>query len=529
MPKWLSSALFYEIYPQSFYDSNGDGIGDLNGIRQKLDYIQSLGCNALWLNPCFESPFQDAGYDVSDYRKIAPRYGTNGDMKALINDVHARGMHILLDLVPGHTSIEHPWFKASAQSAKGPLAGRYIWTNSAQEADDPDLSAETREKLADYPDAGRAGKYYFNYYDIQPALNYGFAHPTKSWQSATDSPEALATLEELKNIMRFWLDMGADGFRVDMAHSLVKNDGAGHEETQKLWRNVRAMLDAEYPDAAIVSEWFNPAQSLACGFHADFYLQGNLGYMALAMTGEDAFFHPAGDGSCSGFAEEYTEYLKTADRYPGSYVSTPTGNHDVLRMSYGRSERQIKLMHAFDMTLPGLPVIYYGDEIGMKYLELESKEGGLYRTGSRTPMQWDSTKNAGFSTADDPAALYLPIDPDENRPTVEKEEADPESILNNMRRLIRLRRSAPALGNDGKFEIIHAEFCEYPLVYKRYDETSRYYIVVNPSAKPCTVSFDTCYALKEPVYAIGDAMTVTRDGNTNTISVTPESFAIFTE
>lgn len=527
MPSWLSTACFYEIYPQSFYDTNADGIGDLNGIREKLDYIQSLGCNAIWLNPCFESPFADAGYDVSDYRKIAPRYGTNADMKALMDAAHAKGMHILLDLVAGHTSIEHPWFAESAKSKEGPLAGRYIWTNTPEDADAPELDAETRSKLASYPGAARAGKYYFNYYDIQPALNFGFKDPVAPWQCAPDSPEAIATREELKDIMRFWLDMGADGFRVDMAFSLVKNDGVEKTETKKIWQDIRAMLDRDYPEAFIVSEWFNPTHSLEAGFHADFYLQANLSYMALMMAEEDAFFNPAGEGSCAGFAEEYTEYLEAAAKYPGSYISTPTGNHDVVRMSYHRSDRQIKLVHAFDFTLPGLPVVYYGDEIGMRYLDVESKEGGLYRTGSRTPMQWNTGKNAGFSTADDASLLYLPIDPDENRPSVEAQEGDPDSVLNNLRALIRLRADTPALGNDGSFEIVYALEETYPLVYKRSDGHSSYYIVVNPSAKACGVEFPVAAPLGKPVYSIGDAMTVEMNGTNAHLSVTPESFAIF--
>ena len=244
-PAWLKNAIFYEIYPQSFYDSNGDGIGDLPGIVQKLDYIRDLGCNAIWINPCFDSPFMDAGYDVRDYYKIAPRYGTNEDARTLFAEAHKRGMRILLDLVPGHTSDKHRWFRMSRKAARNRYSDRYIWTNDA--FDYPE-GFRLQSGLSD-----RNGNYVVNFFSSQPALNYGFERQDHPWQLPPDHPACVATLEEMKNVMRFWLDMGCDGFRVDMAYSLVKND---EERTgiKRLWQNVRAMLDKEYPEAAILSE-----------------------------------------------------------------------------------------------------------------------------------------------------------------------------------------------------------------------------------------------------------------------------------
>lgn len=166
MKQWLKDAVFYEIYPQSFYDTNGDGIGDLKGIIEKLDYIKELGCNALWINPCFDSPFKDAGYDVRDYKLIAPRYGTNADAKALFEAAHAKGIHVLLDLVPGHTSEEHAWFKESSKPEKNEYSDRYIWTDSCFSAGDgmPFIGGET----------DRNGTYILNFFKCQPALNYGY-------------------------------------------------------------------------------------------------------------------------------------------------------------------------------------------------------------------------------------------------------------------------------------------------------------------------------------------------------------------
>ena len=217
MPTWLNDAVFYEIYPQSFYDSNGDGIGDLQGIIEKLDYVKELGCNALWLNPVYDSPFMDAGYDVRDYKKVAPRYGTNEDLVRLFECAHAKGIKVLLDLVPGHTSDQHPWFLEAKKAAKNEFSDRYIFTKTVWDA-----PPEYRMMCGI---CERNGNYMVNYFSSQPALNYGFyevSHP--EWQLPAGDPACQETVEAIKDIMRFWLDKGADGFRVDMADSLVKND-----------------------------------------------------------------------------------------------------------------------------------------------------------------------------------------------------------------------------------------------------------------------------------------------------------------
>ena len=217
-PAWLDSALFYEIYPQSFKDTNGDGIGDFQGIIDKLDYICELGCNALWLNPCFASPFGDAGYDVADYYTAAPRYGTNEDLKRLFAEAHQRGMHVFLDLVPGHTSIEHPWFRESMKAEKNAYTDRYIWTDNIWVAPD-DLGIRWIRGISD-----RNGSAAVNFFSNQPALNYGFYRPTEPWQQPVDAPGPQATIRAMEDVMAFWLNMGCDGFRVDMAGWLVKGD-----------------------------------------------------------------------------------------------------------------------------------------------------------------------------------------------------------------------------------------------------------------------------------------------------------------
>ena len=275
-PAWLEQAVFYQIYPQSFYDTNADGIGDLPGIIAKLDYLQELGITALWLNPCFVSPFQDAGYDVSDYYRVAPRYGTNDDLGRLFAEAGQRGIRVLLDLVPGHTSIEHPWFKESARHERNRYSDWYIWTDSVWAEAPRDLNVV--RGLTE-----RDGDYITNFFYCQPALNYGFANPDprRSWEQPVDAPGPRAVREEMRRLMRHWLDRGAAGFRVDMAGSLVKGDPGGRA-TGEFWREIRAWLDREYPEAAMVSEWADPVAAIGAGFHLDFYLDwGSPGYGSL--------------------------------------------------------------------------------------------------------------------------------------------------------------------------------------------------------------------------------------------------------
>ena len=264
-PKWLNTAVFYQVYPQSFCDGNGDGIGDLNGLVSELDYISNTGFNAIWLNPCFDSPFKDAGYDVKNYFKVAPRYGTNDDLVRLFKEAHNRGMHVILDLVPGHTSDKCRWFKQSAKPTRNRYSDRYIWTNSGW------ARPEGHNWVTG--NAARNGTYMLNFFLNQPALNYGFNVVTDpDWQISYRDKRVKPTLEAMKKVMRFWLDKGADGFRVDMADSLVKND-PDKTATAWLWRKVRAMLDRHYPEAVLVSEWCNaPVAINKARFHCDFLL-----------------------------------------------------------------------------------------------------------------------------------------------------------------------------------------------------------------------------------------------------------------
>lgn len=480
MPEWLDNAIFYQIYPQSFYDTNSDGIGDIDGIIKKLDYIQNIGFNAIWLNPCFCSPFGDAGYDVSDYCKVAERYGTNEDLIRLFEEVHKRKMHIILDLVPGHTSVEHPWFKESMKAEKNEYTDRYIWTDTVWES--PDGMACIRGI------SERDGSCATNFFSMQPALNYGFAEPTKPWQKDCNSKEAKATKEAIKNVMRFWLKAGCDGFRVDMAGSLVKNDFSGKENIQ-LWKEFRKFLDEEFPDAVMISEWGEPDKSIEGGFHMDFLLQfGPQGYNSLFRC-ENPFFSEKGKGDSNVFIDQYTSYYKLTHKK--GYICIPSGNHDSDRLARGRNEKELKVCFAFLMTMAGVPFVYYGDEIGMRYIEgLTSVEGGYGRTGSRSPMQWDKSQiNDGFSSSA-PDKLYIPMDKSENRPCVNEQLEDENSLLNEVKALIRLRQSHKALQSDGEISFIRAKR-KYPMIYRRSDDTEDLIIVINPSGKELVCRVDT--------------------------------------
>ena len=490
MAKWLDNAIFYEIYPQSFLDTNGDGIGDFQGIIEKLDYIKELGCNAIWMNPCFASPFGDAGYDVADYYQAAPRYGTNADLKRLFNEVHKRNMHILLDLVPGHTSVAHPWFKESCKADRNEFTDRYIWTDSTWG------QLENMGSLCGISE--REGSVIVNFFAHQPALNYGFYKKTQDWQQDPDDPGPKATLAEMENVMRFWIGMGCDGFRVDMAGSLVKND-EDSKGNIALWRKVRAFLDAEFPEAVLVSEWGEPDKSLQGGFHMDFLLHFGPSHYNDLFRCEEPFFSGRGKGDVAAFVEKYKENYEKAQRK--GLICIPSGNHDMTRLAKHVEGDEKKLAFAFLLTMPGAPFIYYGDEIGMRYVEgLTSVEGGYERTGARSPMQWDNGVNAGFSAAPTDK-IYIRQDPASDRPTVAGQLDDGESLLNHVRRLIELRQAHSALQSRSGITFVSDGAPKRPLVYKRGNDEETLLVAINPYREE--VSFRLDGTLGGALYTFG--------------------------
>ena len=513
----LSDAVFYQIYPSSFQHSDGDGYGDLQGIISRLDYIQSIGVTAIWLNPVYVSGWTDGGYDIIDYYRVDKRFGDNDDLIELIDKAHARGIKVVMDLVAGHSSDQCEWFLQSKEGANYRYSDYYIWPTFKPEDNTP--APKPGEQL-DYAalmnsnaalirkfvktDAPRGPYYIKNFFDSQPALNFGFANPDPAhpWEQAVDAPGPKAMRREIKNIITFWMDKGVDGFRVDMAASLVKND-FDKSATIKLWKDdFTKWFDEEYPEGVLIAEWFNPAQSVAAAnFDLDFFCHdGQYNYSTLFFYGRRGFgpnadaapavpyFDKSGKGDLKAWYDLYT-YQYDAVKGNG-YVSMPSGNHDFNRVcTEGRTTPQeLKVAMTFFLTMPGVPFIYYGDEIGMKYQPgLTPKEGSRERSGTRTPMQWTSGPTAGFSTCT-PDKLYFPVDTEKGKITVAEEEKDKNSLLNYTRKLLQLRHSTPALNNNGKWQLVSQEGNVYPMVYTRSLNGVTYVVALNPSGRKAMTS-----------------------------------------
>ena len=319
--------------------------------------------------------------------------------------------------------------------------------------------------------------------------------------------DAMATREEMLNIIRFWLRMGCDGFRVDMAGSLVKQDEDG-KGTIALWKKVRKFLDEEFPDAAFVSEWGEPDKSLQGGFHMDFLLHFGPSHYNDLFRCEHPYFNKEGKGDISEFVAKYMENYEKSEKK--GLICIPSGNHDMERLARQLDPEDMKIAFAFLLSMPGAPFIYYGDEIGMRYLEnLTSVEGGYNRTGSRSPMQWDSGVNAGFSTAPK-EKLYIQQDESADRPTVEKQQADEASLYHEVKKLIQIRQSHKALQSKGEIEFVYAEKNSYPFAYMRSAQEEKILVVLNPSGKE--VRFDSRLALGESIYSYGGELKV-QDGS----------------
>lgn len=548
-PEWLQSAVIYQVYPSSFKDSDGDGIGDIKGVISKLDYIESLGVSAIWFNPLFVSGWIDGGYDVIDYYRVDPRFGTNTDLVELIDQAHERGIRVLLDLVPGHTSDKHPWFLESAEDKDLRYSDYFIWSDrlpdrkAAEDLEemlkDPNYMQNTRGKWmkSEYP---RNKFYYKNFYACQPALNFGFANPDPShpWEQSPDAPGPRAVKRELKNIISFWYDKGVDGFRVDMANSLVKND-TDMAQTMKLWREIRSWSDQNYPGRVLMAEWNDPKYCLAAGFHMDMYLNRTTasnrlmyfdrkhqadGGSYFSLDGckpsvRDLYGNPWPEDKVdrsvnpASALKEYYDYFTDALSWTKDwgYFASITGNHDHLRLNTGgrNSPDQLRVMLSWILTTP-LPILYYGDEVGVRSLaDMPNVEGanhnGKERAGARSPMQWDGCANAGFSTCP-PDKLYLPVCPEwtpatsypkylawkeagskkptgPGAPTVESQESDPVSLLNWTRTLISLRKRTPAFWADSAFTPAFNQKSPYPMVYTRSDGKETWIVALNPTGK----------------------------------------------
>ena len=483
MVGWLKDAIFYQIYPVSFFDGNGDGIGDLKGITEKVGYVKDLGVDCVWLNPVYKSPFKDAGYDISDYFAIDKRFGTMDDLKELIEVYHKNGIKVVLDMVFGHTSNKHKWFIKSASKRRNKYSDYYIWSDSNFDEYEGKLI-----KGLYYRDGG----YLMNYYASQPALNFGFHMPDKPWQKKYDDPSLKPLRDELLNIMRFYLDMGADGFRFDLAGHMVKGETwddvseNGNIGNVWFWKEILGTLRKEYKDKVYISEWVCPENSVAkCGFDFDFLTHDTPAYNELVRNEKntnllrelehgDNYFSENGKGSMKHFAD-YIERLYCEMDGKG-YISSPTGSHDEIRISTFKSDDLVKTIFAFLLTYKNIAFIYYGDEIGIRHNFNVSRDGGSIRTGTRTPMQWTNGKNRGFS---EHRGTYLPTNKDKNC-SVESQLKDENSILNTVKKLIKIRKKYACLNANGGQIFLETG---YPAVYERTDGETTVRVYINPSDK----------------------------------------------
>ena len=347
-----------------------------------------------------------------------------------------------------------------------------------------------------------------NYYDVQPALNYGYLSPDPSrpWEQSYDAPGPKAVRQELKNIIAFWFDKGVDGFRCDLAWSLVKGDDEEFHGVRKLWDEIFAWTSANYPDRIFLSEWSSPVESISCGFDIDIIRHNGCGktmYRDLVYNTRrnadpstgiyppcDCWFDKAGKGKISSFVIPFTEmYHKTLGQ---GFPCMPTSSHDTWRLN--RNQRsdpeELKTMMTFFLTMPWVPIVYYGEEIGMRSMDgVPAVEGSRDRSAERTPMQWGDGPTAGFSTCA-PEKLYLPIDPSPTRPTVENEINDASSMYSWTKGLLALRASIPALGNTGDWKYASNPDQPYPAVYERSANGEKYLVVINPRAEKakCTIT-----------------------------------------
>ena len=456
---WYKSAIFYELYVRAFKDSNADGWGDLKGVTEKLDYLQDLGVDAIWLLPISPSPLRDDGYDVSDYYGILPQYGTMDDFRELVCLAHARNLKMIVELVPNHTSDQHPWFQASrdpnhAEHKK--YKDYYVWSDTDQRYKEARIIFLDTEKSNWTFDPVRKQFYWHRFFSHQPDLNY-------------DNPEVQ---REMLRVVQFWIDQGVDGIRVDAPPYLFEREGTNCEnlpETHAFLKRLRAFVDAYAPGTMLLSEanqwpedviqYFGNGDEMHMNFH--FPLMPRL-YMALAKADRTPIVEilartpPLPEicqwGTFLRCHDELTLEMVTPEEREWmweTYAPQPRmrlnlGIRRRLAPLMDNDQRKILLMHSLLLTMGGSPFLYYGDEIGMgDNIWLED------RNGLRTPMQWDNSLNAGFSSAL-PEKLYAPVISDDNygyaQVNVAAQRADPNSLLNRVRRMLSIRKQHPAFG-----------------------------------------------------------------------------------
>jgi len=450
---WYKNAVFYELYVRAFYDSNGDGHGDLIGLMEKLDYLHELGVDCLWLLPIYPSPLKDDGYDIADYYGIHPDYGSLDDFKSLLKAAHARGIRIIMDLVLNHTSDQHPWFQASCSDPDSPYRDYYVWSDTDKKYEQARIIFVDTER-SNWTWNPVAGQFYWHrFYACQPDLNY-------------DNPAVRA---EIFNILRFWLDMGVDGFRADAVPYLFERDGTECEnlpETHSFLKELRHYVDKHYPGRILLCEANQWPQDVRPYFGSgdEFHLAFHFPLMPrifMAMQRADltpikwvleqtpaipdncqwcTFLRNHDELTLEMVTEEERQWLWRAYA-PDALMRLNLGIRRRLAPLLDNDRRKIELAYSLLFTLPGSPIIYYGDEIGMgDNIRLHD------RNGLRTPIQWDGGHNAGFSTK---KKLYAPVlsrrQYNPHRVNVATQRIDTGSLWHTLRKMIAIRKRHDAL------------------------------------------------------------------------------------
>jgi alpha-glucosidase len=487
--EWWKTAVIYQIYPRSFQDSNGDGVGDLNGIRERLPYLASLGVEAVWISPFFKSPMADFGYDVADFCSVDPLFGTLADAENLIAEAHAHGLKVILDFVPNHTSDQHPWFVESRSSRMSTKRDWYIWQDGKNGGPPNNWVSNFGGSAWEWDEA--TGQYYYHaFLKQQPDLN---------WRN----PEVRAALYAA---LRFWMELGVDGFRVDViwhlmkdaefrdnppnpvyqpaqpeSESLLQINSADQADVHDVIQEMRRVVD-EYPDRVLIGEIYLPLDRLMAYYGRDLsgaHLPFNFQLLQTPWKAE----------SIAKIVEDYEAALP-----PGGWPNWVLGNHDNKRIATRVGPEQARVAVMLLLTLRGTPTLYYGDEIGMVDVPIPADQIqdpwarqepgiGIGRDPARTPMQWNSRPNAGFTTAEP----WLPLGQDWPVHNVESLDAQPQSILNLHRQLLRLRRGERAL-QLGRYEPLWCR--DEVLAFARRYENETLIMLLNFGQEERLVSFE---------------------------------------
>jgi maltose alpha-D-glucosyltransferase/alpha-amylase len=530
---WYKDAIFYELHVKAFRDANGDGIGDFRGLTERLDYVASLGVDCLWLLPFFPSPLRDDGYDIADYDGVSPLYGTMAEFEDFLGEARRRGLRVIADLVVNHTSDQHPWFQEAQRDPASPRRAYYVWSDDDKKYRDARVIFVDTE-TSNWSWNPVAGAYYWHrFFSHQPDLNY-------------DNP---AVQDEMLRVMQFWLDKGLDGFRCDAVPYLFEREGTSCEnlpETHAFLRRLRAALDARYRGKVLLAEanqwpkdvraYFGDGDEFHMAFH--FPVMPRL-FMAVHAANRgpitDMFLHtPAIPATCQWclFLRNHDELtLEMCTDAERDYMYYAYAQDPLMKLNVGirrrlapllaNDRRKIELLHGLLFSLPGAPIIYYGDELGMgDNVHLRD------RNGVRTPMQWSADRNAGFSAAD-PAQLYSPVitDPVYGYQTVnvEAQLRSRFSLLQWMRRLIAMRKTTRAFGR-GSLRFLQAANSRV-VAYVREHDGDTVLVAANLAASSEPVELDLSeHAGAVPVEMLGGTRFPVVEGRPYVLTLGPYGF-----